>query len=53
MNEQDYLQKLECILNEGVVRGIREQSTNTTEQDLETFQSFSYRILKKKSPHLL
>ena len=44
MNEQDYMQKLECMLDKGVIRGTHEQSTDTTKQDLETFQSFLYRI---------
>ena len=42
MNRQDYFQKLEDMLNKGIKRGTYERSTNTTKQDLETFQSFLY-----------
>ena len=46
MNRQDYFQKLEDMLNKGIKRGTYERSTNTTKQDLETFQSFLYRNFK-------
>ena len=46
MNKQDYMQKLEDMLNEGIKRGTYEQTTDTTKQDLETFQSFLYRNFK-------
>ena len=42
MNKQDYIQKLEDMLNEGIKRGTYERSTDMTKQDLETFQSFLY-----------
>ena len=46
MNRQDYFQKLEDMLNKGIKRETYERSTNTTKQDLETFQSFLYRNFK-------
>ena len=46
MNKQDYIQKLKDMLNEGRKRGTYEQSTDTTKQDLETFQSFLHRNFK-------
>ena len=45
-NKQDYIQKLEDMLNEGIKRGTYERSTDMTKQDLETFQSFLYWNLK-------
>ena len=47
MNKQDYIQKLENMLNKGIKRRTYELSTDTTKQDLETFQSFRYRNFKK------
>ena len=46
MNKQDYIQKLEGMLDEGIKRGTYERSTDTTEHDLETFQRFPYRNFK-------
>ena len=46
MNKQDYIEKLEDMLNEGIKRGTYERSTDTTKHDLETFQSFLYRNFK-------
>ena len=34
------------MINEGIKRGIYEQSTDMAKQDLETFQSFPYRNFK-------
>ena len=42
MNKQDYIQKLEGIPDEGIERETYERSTDTTKQDLETFQRFLY-----------
>ena len=42
MNKQDYIQKLENMLDEVMKRGTYEWSTDTIKQDLETFQSFLY-----------
>ena len=41
-NKQDYIQKLDDMLNEYIKRGTYERSTDTTKQDLETLQSFLY-----------
>ena len=46
MNKQDYIQKLENMLNKGIKRRTYELSTDTTKQDLETFQSCWYRNFK-------
>ena len=46
MNKQDYIQKLEDMLNEGIKRGTYGRSADATKQDLETFQSFLYRNFK-------
>ena len=46
MNKQDYIQKLEGMLDEGIKRGTYERSTDTTKHDLETFQRFLYRNFK-------
>ena len=43
MNKQEYIQKLEDMLNEGIKTGIYELSTDTTKQDLEILQSILYR----------
>ena len=40
MNKQDYIQKLQGMLDDGIKRGTYERSAGTTKQDLETFQSF-------------
>ena len=42
MNKQDYIQKLEDMLDEVKKIGTYEWSTDTIKQDLETFQSFQY-----------
>ena len=46
MNKQDYIQKLEDMLHEGIKRRTYEWSIDMTKQDLETFQSFLYRNFK-------
>ena len=46
MNKQDYIQKLEGMLDEGIKRGTYERSTDTAKHDLETFQRFLYRNFK-------
>ena len=46
MNKQAYIKKLEDMLHEGIKRGISEWSTDTTKQDVETFQSFLYQNFK-------
>ena len=46
MNKQDYIQKLENMLNAGRRRWISERSTDTKKQYLETFRRFLYRIFK-------
>ena len=46
MSNQDYVQKLESMLNEGIKRGTYERSTDTTKQDLETFRGFLYQNSK-------
>ena len=46
MNKQDYIQKLENMLNAGRRRSISERSTDTKKQYLETFPRFLYRIFK-------
>ena len=46
INQQDYIQKLEDMLNEGIKRETYERSTDVAKQDLETFQSFLYRNFK-------
>ena len=43
MNKQDYIVKLEEMLNEGIKKGTYERANDTTMHDLETFQSFLYR----------
>ena len=43
MNKQDYIVKLEEMLNEGIKKGTYERANDTTMYDLETFQSFLYR----------
>ena len=42
MNKQEYIQKLEDMLNEGLKTLIYELSTDTTKQDLEILQSILY-----------
>ena len=46
MNKQDYIQKLEGMLDEGIKRGTYERSTDPTKHDLETLQRFLYRNFK-------
>ena len=46
MNKQNYIQKLEGMLDEGIKRGTYERSTETTNHDLETFQRCIYRNFK-------
>ena len=45
-NKQDYVQKLEGLLDEGVIRGTFERSADTAKQDLETFENVLYRNFK-------
>ena len=42
INKQDYIVKLEEMLNEGIKKGTYERPNDTTMHDLETFQSFLY-----------
>ena len=51
INKQDNIQKLEDMLNEGIKRGKYERSTDTTKQDLKTFQSFLHRNFTNHLSH--
>ena len=51
MNKQDYIQKLEGMLDEGIKRGTYERSTDPTKHDLETLQRFLYRNFKNHSSY--
>ena len=46
INKQDYIRRLEAMLDEGIKRGTYERSTDTTKHDLETFQRSLYRNFK-------
>ena len=47
MNKVDYVEKVNGRINEGIQRGKYEMTTGTTYKDLEKFQSFLYRNLKR------
>ena len=51
MNKQEYIQKLEGMLDEIIKRGTYDQSTDNTRQDLGTFQSFLYHNFKNHTSY--
>lgn len=51
INKQDYIQKLEGMLDESIKRGTYDQSTDNTRQDWETFQSFLYHNFKNHTSY--
>ena len=46
IDKNDYINKLESTINEGINKGAQVQTTDNTLKDLELFQSFFIKILE-------
>ena len=47
MNKQDYINKVNKLIDDGIQAGKYERTTDTTEKDLHNFQTFLYKNFQK------
>ena len=47
MNKEDYVNKLQNMINEGITDGVYVETQDETLQDLKRFQDFLYRNFRK------